>query len=579
MGTGDNNIKEGGNRELFANYQYQRLNMEEYVRDFKKALSRFGEADSIEGKNKALQEINRLRGEFGAMKTIAFIRHSQDVEDEYYSQENDFFYGAAREHEELISEHYRALLSTEFREELQEQWGEQLFELARQSRSTFAPEVADDLQEESRLAGEYMNIMARARVRFAGRERNIMELNPYLESPERATRKKAHAALTRILAQNEEQLDQLFHNLVGVRHRIARELGFDNFLGLGYARLGRSDYTPAMVADFREQVQQHITPLIVELRARQARRLGLDSLKYYDEDIKFSGGNAVPRGGPAEIIASSRIMYREMSRESGEFFQFMEENGLLDLEDRDNKAKMGYCATIPGYRVPFVFATFNGTSYDVGVMTHELGHAFQAYCSRDFSIPEYIDATAEVSEIHALTMELMAWPWLHLFFGEDADKYRFASLTDAINLGLPIGVMGDEFQQWIYENPAARPEERKEAWREIEKKYWPYKDYDGNEFLEQGGWWLKFVHFFQFPLYLIDYSLAQICAFQFFGKSREDYPQAWADYVSFCKAGGSASFSRLLQKVGLQSPFEPGCVAGAIRPVVSWLEEVDEKDW
>ncbi len=542
----------------------------------KKVLFRFREADSIEGKSKALQEISRLRGELGAMKTIAFIRHSQDVTNDYYKQENDFFNGAGGEYKELLSRFYQDLLGTDFREELQEKWGDRIFELAAQSQSTFSPAVAADLQEESRLAGQYMETMARARVRFAGRERNIMELNPYLESRERATRKKAHAAHTRILAQNEAQLDQLFDNLVGVRHKIARELGFDNFLGLGYARLGRSDYTPAMMADFREQVHRHITPLIVELRDRQARRLGLDSLKYYDEDIKFAAGNAVPRGGPRKIMESSRTMYREMSRESGEFFQFMEDNGLLDLEDRDNKAKMGYCATIPGYRVPFVFATFNGTSYDVGVMTHELGHDFQAYCSRHFSISEYIDATAEVSEIHALTMELMAWPWLHLFFAGDEDKYRYASLTDAINLGLPIGVMGDEFQQWIYENPEARPEDRKEVWREIEKKYWPYKDYDGNEFLEREGLWLRFVHFFQFPLYLIDYSLAQICAFQFFGKSRENYPHAWADYVTFCKAGGNASFLRLLQKAGLQSPFEPGCVAGAIHPVVRWLEEVDE---
>lgn len=561
---------------MFSDYPYRRIDMEGFKKRFHQALNDFQKAITCEEQNDAIGKINELREEFGAMKAIAFIRHSQDVKDDYYSQEHEFMTNAATEVQELISKYYRLLLDANNKDRLKEHWGEQLFQIAKQSIKTYSKEVAEDLQKEGRLANEYMAIIAKAKVLFDGQERNMMELYPYMESQERRIRKEAHEAFAQILQNNEEELDELYDSLVKIRDRIAKQLGFKNFLGLGYARLMRTDYNPQMVARFREQVHKHITPLIVELRERQRDRLGLESLKYYDEDIKFLSGNAVPKGGAEFIIENSRKMYNEMSEETRDFFTYMEEKGLMDLLDGENKAKMGYCASIPQYRDVFVFSTFNGTSYDVSVMTHELGHAFQGHCSRELAVLEYMNATAEVSELHALAMEFFAWPWLGLFFQGDEDRFKYSTLFDAINLNLSIGVIGDEFQEWVYQNPEATPAQRKKVWRDIEKKYWPYKDYDGHEFYENGGLWLRFLHFFQAPLYLIDYALAEVCAFQFFKKTKEGNRDVWKDYVALCKAGGSASFLKLLEIANLRSPFEDSCVASVIDPIAQWFREVDD---
>ncbi|MGJ7919686.1 M3 family metallopeptidase, partial [Neobacillus sp. LXY-4] len=143
-------------------------------------------------------------------------------------------------------------------------------------------------------------------------------------------------------------------------------------------------------------------------------------------------------------------------------------------------------------------------------------------------------------------------------------------------LFLPYGVAVDEFQHWVYENPNATPAERKRVWREIEKTYLPHKDYDGFSYLENGGFWQRQAHIYNSPFYYIDYTLAQICAFQFWKRSRQDWDGAWSDYVRLCKLGGSKSFTKLVKEANLVSPFEAGCVKSVIDEIDSWLEAVDD---
>jgi M3 family oligoendopeptidase len=268
-------------------------------------------------------------------------------------------------------------------------------------------------------------------------------------------------------------------------------------------------------------------------------------------------------------------MYDDMSPETSAFFRFMLEHELMDLASKKGKAGGGYCTYFPDYRSPYIFANFNGTTGDVDVLTHEIGHAFQMYVSRDFEVPEYYGPTLEACEIHSMSMEFFAWPWAELFFKEDADKYRFTHLSDAL-LFIPYGVSVDEFQHFVYEHPEATPAERKRAWRDIERAYLPHRQYEGNEYLERGGFWHQQGHIFNAPFYYIDYTLAQICALQFWKRAEEDRTKAWADYLHLCKLGGSLSFTELVREAGLRSPFEDGCVESVIGHIERSLDAIDD---
>jgi M3 family oligoendopeptidase len=548
----------------FKDFPYKRPNLNEVSAKFEGLLKRFNEVNTFEAQNEAMKEINALRSEVESMAQIAYIRHTIDTTDKFYEEEQNFFDEVTPLYEGLIIKYYRALVNSKFKNELEEKWGKQIFTLAELTLKTFSPEVVSDMQEENKLYSEYTKLIASAKIPFEGEERNLSQLTPFMTSKDREMRKKANNAKYAFFAENEEKFDEIYDKLVKVRTRIAKKLGYENFVGLGYARMNRSDYDAKMVANFRKQVLDNIVPVATELRERQRVRLGLDSLKYYDETLSFKSGNA-----------KAKKMYSELSPETKEYFEFMTENELMDLVSKKGKAGGGYCTYISKYKAPFIFSNFNGTSGDVNVLTHEAGHAFQAYMSRNFEILEYNFATAEACEIHSMSMEFFTWPWMQLFFFDDADKYKFTHLSEAL-LFIPYGVTVDEFQHRVYENPDMTPAERKKVWREIEKKYMPYRDYDGNEYLERGGWWYQQLHIFGMPFYYIDYTLAQICAFQFWKKSLDNREEAWNDYLRLCKAGGSKSFLELVKLANLKSPFEDDCIKSVIDSIKNWLSKIDD---
>ncbi|MBT2764843.1 M3 family oligoendopeptidase [Paenibacillus sp. ISL-20] len=559
----------------FSEYRYERPDVKAFEQKFKEQLNAFTSASTYEEQDQAMTHINKLRSEMDTLSQLVYIRHSIDTNDEFYKAEQDFFDENGPVIQEYITDYYRALVDSKFRAELENKWGRQLFQLAELSLKTFSPEIIEDLQQENKLTTEYSKLIASAKIQFEGEERTLSQLIPFQQSTDRNMRKRAMEASSGFMAENEANFDRIYDDLVKVRTKIAKKLGFNNYVELGYARMARTDYNAEMVANFRNQVLEHIVPVATKLKERQQKRIDVDQLLYYDENFSFKSGNATPKGDPDWIVNHGAKMYEELSPETHEFFTFMQENGLMDLVAKKGKQSGGYCTYISEYGAPFIFSNFNGTSGDIDVLTHEAGHAFQVYESRGFEVPEYGFPTYEACEIHSMSMEFFTWPWMDRFFEDEADKYRFDHLASGL-IFIPYGVTVDEFQHFVYENPDATPAERKQAWREIERKYLPHRNYDDNSYLEQGGFWHKQGHIFSSPFYYIDYTLAQICAFQFWKKMHEDQSAAWADYLNLCRQGGSKSFTELVKVAGLISPFEDGCVTSVIGSIEAWLDSVDD---
>ncbi|MDG4657437.1 M3 family oligoendopeptidase [Ectobacillus antri] len=559
----------------FQHYTYVRPNMKEVEARFTEALIQFEKATSAKQQEQAMEQINAVRNDYHTMANLCYVRHTIDTNDEFYKAEQEFFDETMPVVKGFVSKYYQALVESSYRAELEQLYGSQLFALASCELQTYSDEVLADLQLENKLSSQYTKLMASAKIEFEGEERTLSQLVPFTQHQDRDVRRSANEAYYGFLAEHEEELDEIYDKLVKVRTEIAKKLGFTNFVELGYARMFRTDYNAEMVASYRKQVLDHIVPLATKLRERQQQRIGVDKLKFYDEGFEFPSGNPVPKGNAEWIVANGKQMYKELSPETDAFFTFMLENNLMDLVAKKGKAGGGYCTFIENYKAPYIFSNFNGTSGDIDVLTHEAGHAFQVYESRNFVVPEYNWPTYEACEIHSMSMEFFTWPWMELFFKEDTEKYYFSHLSSAL-LFLPYGVSVDEFQHFVYENPDATPQERKAAWREIEKKYLPHRDYDGQAFLEKGGFWQRQGHIYNSPFYYIDYTLAQICAFQFWKRSRENREEAWADYVTLCRQGGSKSFLELVEVAGVTSPFAPGCVESVVEEIQAWLDSVDD---
>ena len=559
----------------FNDYKYERIDIDAVKKQFEELIGSFSKADSAEKQCEIMDKVINLRNHIDTMITLVSIRHSINTADDFYDKENDYcdeisplLYG-------FTTDFYEALVTSKFRKELEDKYGKFLFDQAECSLKTFNEEVIPQLQEENKLSSKYDKLIASAKIPFDGEERTLSQMAPYTQSKDRNIRKDAAKKVAEFFSAHKNDFDEIYDKLVKVRTEIAHKLGFKNYVELAYARLRRLDYNAQDVAGYRKQVLENIIPLHSELRERQAKRLGIDKLKFYDEPIKFNSGNADPHGDPEWILNHGKTMYRELSKETDEFFTFMTENNLLDLLSKKGKNSGGYCTYIPDYKSPFIFANFNGTAHDVDVLTHEAGHAFQVYESRGYEVPEYLWPSYEACEIHSMSMEFLTWPWMGLYFENDEDKYKFIHLSEAL-LFIPYGVTVDEFQHWVYENPEATPEERRNKWIETERKYLPTRDYGEIDELKEGIFWFRQGHIFGTPFYYIDYTLAQVCAFQFWIKSRENREKAWEEYLNLCRLGGSKPFFELMKAANLKNPFNEGTIASVIPKIREFLDSIDD---
>ncbi|MET3574568.1 M3 family oligoendopeptidase [Bhargavaea ullalensis] len=560
----------------FSDYKYTRPDLDALKQQWRSLLDRFEKAGTAEDQNVVIEELNRLSEDYSTQENLVYIRASVDTNDEYYQKERDYFDEIGPEFDELNTEYYKAIVGSRFRDELESRWGSQLFAIADQKIRSFSPAIIPLLQQENRLSSEYSKLVASAQIGFDKKTLTLAQLVPYTQSTDREVRKKAVEATFGFYGGHRERFDEIYDRLVKTRDEIAKTLGFKDFVEVGFLRMNRIGYDRSMVENFRRQVKEHIVPIATELIERQAKRIGVDDFRYYDEGLNFTNGNAAPAGPPEWIIENGRKMYGELSPETAEFFQFMRNHELMDLEAKKGKEGGGYCTFIDNYQSPFIFSNFNGTSHDIDVLTHEAGHAFQVFSSRNIGVPEYIWPTTEAAEIHSMSMEFLTWPWMELFFKEGTEKYKFIHLSSAL-LFLPYGVAVDEFQQRVYENPEMTPEERNQTWKELEQAYLPHRDYGGIPFLESGGFWQRQSHIYEVPFYYIDYCLAQVCALQFWKRSREDRDSTWQDYMRLCRLGGSKPFLELVADAGLTSPFADGCVESVSGPVKEWLDAVDDQ--
>ena len=559
----------------FNEYKYEHLDLEKIKKEFSELIESFEKAENMERQITAFDKIIKLRNHIETMQTLVSVRHSIDTNDEFYDKENEYMDEISPILFGFTNDFYKALVNSKFKDELIQKYGKFLFDLAENTLKTFSPEIIPDAQEENRLSSKYSKLIASAKIDFDGKELNLSQMVPYTQSKDRNVRIEAAKKVAQFFAENQDEFDNIYDSLVKVRTRMAQKMGYKNFVEFGYKQLSRLEYDAKMVEGYRKQVLENIVPLHTELCERQGKRLGVDKLKFYDEAIKFNSGNADPHGSPEWILNNGKTMYKELSKETDEFFTFMTENNLLDLLSKKGKMSGGYCTYIPEHKAPFIFANFNGTSHDIDVLTHEAGHAFQVYQSRRFEVPEYLWPSYEACEIHSMSMEFLTWPWMDLFFENDTDKYKFIHLSEAL-LFIPYGVTVDEFQHWVYENPEATPKERREKWIEIEKKYLPTRDYGEVEELKNGIFWFRQGHIFSSPFYYIDYTLAQVCAFQFWIKSRENREKAWQDYLNLCKLGGSKPFFELMKSANLKNPFEEGTLAFVIPKIKEYLDNVDD---
>lgn len=151
---------------------------------------------------------------------------------------------------------------------------------------------------------------------------------------------------------------------------------------------------------------------------------------------------------------------------------------------------------------------------------------------------------------------------------EDFKQAKQEQLTQIIEY-LPITLIIDQFQHWLYENPTHTVEERNAKFSEL------YSLYNSNIVNTDGyinlivAQWLSVLHIFEVPFYYIEYAISQIGALQMYKQYKENPQQALQNYKKALSLGSSKSVKEVYEAAGIQFDFS----SETIKEVIDFVEE------
>lgn len=555
----------------FSKMIYERPDLEKAKLTAEKIKSSFTDADSFESAEKAFIEWDKFTSHIETMMSLAYTRNSIDTTDSFYEKEVEYIDDISPVFAELEQGFTRLMLESKYRPQLEEKYGKLMFLNGEIFLDSFSPEIIPETQETNKLETAYQKLLASAQIDFQGEKRTISQMHPFKESADNDIRRSAWLAEGGFYKEHENELNDIYDKMVHLRDKMAKKMGYDNFIKLGYLQMTRNCYTPDDIDKFRKAVVKYIVPVADKLYREQAERTGVNyPLTFADAALKFSDGNPKPQGSADDILKIGKDLYHELSPETAEFIDIMFENDLMDVLSKKGKAGGGYCTQFPDYEVPFIFSNFNGTADDVEVITHEAGHAFAFYTARNIFPSANQSPTMESCEIHSMTMEFFGWRKSDEFFGSDSKKFRYGHLFSALTF-IPYGTMVDHFQHIIYENPDFTPNDRHNVWKKLLGIYMPWMKLDGSPFYGEGKGWQRQIHIYENPFYYIDYCLAQTAALEFWTIMQDNHSDAWERYMKLVRKAGTQTFTELIETAGLNSPFDETALKEVSDAAEKWL--------
>ena len=560
----------------FSDMKYERPDLDVIKASLADYTDKLRSAESASQAEELFRAFDKLKRHCSSLQTLAQVRHSIDTNDKFYDEEANFWSSAEPELQEYIHSWTEALLASPYRADLEKTFGEITFLNAEISFKTFSPEIISLLQAENDLVLEYEKLIASAQIDFEGGVYTLSQLAPFKNDADDVRRLAAWKADGEWYKENQPKLDEIYDKLVHLRDEMGKKLGYGGFTQLGYYRMERNCYTKEDVEKFRKAVVKYLVPVADSIYRKQAQRLGKEyPMSFADNALMFRSGNAKPQGSADDILMAAKRFYNALSEQTGEFFNMMLDNELLDVLSKKGKQGGGYCTSIYDYDVPFIFANFNGTRDDVETVTHEAGHAFADWYNRSRVPMETIWPSLEGCEVHSMSMEFLAWKSAEDFFGKDTRKFLYSHLAGAITF-IPYGTMVDHFQHIVYENPDYNPRQRHEVWKKLLGEYMPWMKLDGDiPFYSEGEGWQRQSHIYCVPFYYIDYCLAQTVALEIWTLMQSDYDNAWSHYMAYTEQGGSDTFVNILKNAGLDSPFDENTLKTVCSAANQWLDNFD----
>ncbi|MGR0327270.1 M3 family oligoendopeptidase [Bacillus cereus] len=411
--------------------------------------------------------------------------------------------------------------------------------------------------QEDKLVTEYFEITGGLSAIWDGEEKTITELQSYLQDSNRDIRKKAKTIISEQFLSVEKELQNILNQLIEIRHQKAKNIQLENYRDYMFKKYERFDYSAIDCYELAESIRKYVVPLKDKIMLEKKEKLQVDTLRPWDVSAVTPDQKVLkPIANENDLIEKSTHIFNKLDVEFSALLNRMYKHNCLDLTSRKGKAAGGFCEYLPASQLSYIFMNLNYTQDDIITFIHEMGHSIHNELIKPLKLRQYIEIPAETAELASMTMELFSLNYWDTFYTDKKDlkQAKINFFKDVISY-LPIMLIVDQFQHWLYENPIHTSEERNEKYLQLQKHYQSRVIHiDGYE-----NWiatsWLPVLHIFEVPFYYIEYAIAQLGALQMYKQYKEDPKQTLENYKKALSLGSSQSIKEVYDAAGIRFDF------------------------
>ncbi|KXO01790.1 MULTISPECIES: M3 family oligoendopeptidase [Bacillus cereus group] len=507
---------------------------------------------------------------------IAFQCNTDDEEiKDTFEHDQQFVKPLLKRYQNLLDNKY---LKSPFRMELDSNVYGLLDAKIKNAQMLFCEENIELEVKEDKLVTEYFEITGGLIGIWDGEEKTITELQSYLQDSNRDIRKKAKTIISEQFLSVEKELQNILNQLIEIRHQKAKNIQLENYRDYMFKKYERFDYSAKDCYELAESIRKYVVPLKDKILLEKKEKLQVDTLRPWDVSAVTPDQKVLkPIANENDLIEKSTHIFNKLDLEFSTLLNRMYKHDCLDLRSRKGKAAGGFCEYLPASQLSFIFMNLNYTQDDIITFIHEMGHSIHNELIKPLKLRQYIEIPAETAELASMTMELFSLNYWNSFYTDKKDlkQAKINYFKDVISY-LPVMLIVDQFQHWLYENPTHTSEERNEKYLQLQKHYQSNVIHiDGYE-----NWiatsWLPVLHIFEVPFYYIEYAIAQLGALQMYKQYKEDPEQALENYKKALSLGSSQSIKEVYEAAGIRFDFSSETIKELMAFVEKELELLEQ---
>lgn len=423
---------------------------------------------------------------------------------------------------------------------------------------------------------KYAEIIAEMTVFVNGKEITLSQASSFLRDNDRTVREDIFNKISTRRLQDKIVLDELYTELVRMRHQVALNAGFENFRDYSFAAMGRFDYTAEDCFNFHNVIKETVVPFVEEMEQNRKAALNLDKLKPWDTEVNIYRKHVLtPFTSGNDLIDKTIQCFHNIHPYLGERMEIMKFMKHLDLESRKGKAPGGFNFSLHETGIPFVFMNATNSLRDLVTMVHEGGHAVHSFLTKDLELVEFRETPSEVAELASMSMELISMEHWEVFFNNEDDWKRAKrhQLQKVLDL-LPWIATIDKFQHWIYTHPEHAAAERTQAWEAIYGEFvGDVINWDSQEEIFD-TLWQKQLHLYEVPFYYIEYGMAQLGAIAVWRNYKQNPDKALKDYIAALKLGYTKPIGEIYKTAGIKFDFSKAYIQELVQFVKDELKKI-----